>query len=177
MKEFLKRIKLINKFTIVLYLNRSEFVDQLSAITELKAKGTFLNAFDMFSADRYQYKGRVTYDGFKISQQKRFYDTNMNPAVASGILYEENGQLTSETEINGFNNYFILIYAALFVFYTVFLFGIATSKNNSFIAIPLLFVFLHGTTLFSMLYLIMKRNVKKMKYDLERDFFYLTKPK
>lgn len=174
MKEFLKRLKLIDRMTTTLQISKVEFVNRLNEITDQGSTGIFSDSFDIFSSSNNEFKGQVNFDNFKIKRRRRFFDTNMNFAVANGTFIENNGQLTIETELNGFNNFFILFYVLLILFYSFFIFGLIASDNNiEFIAIP--FIILHATFMFALPYFIMRRSVKRLKYELEREFFYLTK--
>ena len=151
-----------------------EFVNRLTEITDKETTGIMSDTFDVFSSSKNEFKGQINNDNFKIKRKRRFFDTNMNFSVANGIFEEKDGNLIVETEINGFNNYFLFFYAFLIIFYTIFIFGVSSSeKNDALIAIP--FLVIHGTFMFSIPYFIMKRSVKRMKYELEREFFYLTK--
>ena len=176
MKDILRKLKLIDNLTTDLEISRTEFVEKLSAITDRGDTGMFSDTFDVFSSSKNELKGQVNFEGFKLKRRRRFFDTNLNMAVASGTINEHNGHLTIESEINGFNNFFIVFYIFLIVFYSFFIFGFGSSDNNmEFFAIP--FLILHGTLMFSIPYFMMRRSVKRLKYELEREFFYLTKQK
>jgi hypothetical protein len=174
MKEFLRRLKLIDSMTTTLPTSKVEFVNRLNEITDEGSTGMMSDTFDIFSSSKNEFKGQVTFDSFKIKRRRRFFDTNMNFAVANGNFTEKNGQLTVDTEINGFNNFFIIFYVFLIIFYSIFIFGFWGSDNKGgFIALP--FILLHGTFMFAIPYFMMRRSVKRLKYELEREFFYLTK--
>lgn len=174
MKEFLKRFRLIDSMTTTLQISKVEFVNRLNEITDQGSTGIFSDSFDIFSSSNNELKGQVNFDNFKIKRRRRFFDTNMNLAVANGTFIENNGKLTIETELNGFNNFFILFYVLLILFYSFFIFSFIGSDNNGeFIAIP--FILLHGTFMFGLPYFMMRRSVQRLKYELEREFFYLTK--
>lgn len=176
MKEFLKRLKLIDNMTTTLPISKVEFVNRLNEITDSSSTGMMSDTFDVFSSSKNEFKGQVNVDGFKLKRRRRFFDTNMNFAVAQGIFSIDNDQLKVETEINGFKNFFILFYVFLIIFYSIFIFGFIGSANGvEFIAIP--FILIHGTIMFGLPYFIMRRSVKRMKYELEREFFFLTKSK
>lgn len=178
MREFLKRLKLIDSMTTTLQTSKVEFVNRLNEITDEGSTGMMSDTFDVFSSSKNEFKGQVSFDSFKIKRRRRFFDTNMNFAVANGTFEENNGQLTIDTEINGFNNFFIVFYVFLIIFYSIFIFGFASSDKNGsgeFVAIP--FILLHGTFMFGLPYFMMRRSVKRLKYELEREFFYLTKNK
>ena len=175
MRDFLIKLKLIDFLTTNLPIDRTTFVQKLSLITDEGSTSMFSDNFDVFSSSKNELKGQVNYEGFKLKRRRRFFDTNMNMAIATGTLMEKNDQLIIETEINGFNNFFIVFYVLLIIFYSMFIFGFSNSSDNNvdFIAIP--FLILHGTLMFSMPYFMMRRSVKKLKYELDREFFYLTK--
>jgi hypothetical protein len=174
MKALLRKLQLIDYLTTNLRMDKTNFVQRLSSITDEGSTGMFSDTFDAFSSSKNEFKGQVNYDGFKLKRRRRFFDTNINTAVANGTLSENNGQLIVETEINGFNNFFIAFYIFLIIFYSIFVFGVTSSADNiEFFAIP--FFLLHGTLMFSIPYFMMRRSVKRLKYELEREFFYLTK--
>lgn len=176
MKVILKRLKLIDNLTTDLEISRTEFVEKLSAITDKGDIGLFSDTFDVFSSSKNELKGQVDFNGFKLKRRRKFFDNGMNMAVASGTIKEHNGHLTIESEINGVSIFFIVFYFFLVIFYSLFIFSIWNSNNNTeFFALP--FLLLHGTLMFSIPYFTAKRSVKRLKYELEREFFYLTKQK
>jgi hypothetical protein len=174
MKEILKRLKLIDYLTTTLRASKYDFVNRLSNITDIGSSGMFSDTFDVFSSSKNEFKGQVDLNGFKLKRRRRFFDTSMTFAIAKGTFNENNGQLTIETEINGFHNFIIVFYVFLIIFYSILIFGILREDNKeSFVGIP--FLLLHGTFMFAIPYFIMRRSVKRLKYELEREFFYLTK--
>lgn len=176
MKEFLKRLKLIDRMTTTLQTSKVEFFNRLNEVTDAGSTGMMSDTFDVFSSSKNEFKGQVNFDSFKIKRKRRFFDSNMNLAVANGTFAESNGKLTIETEIIGFNNFFIVFYVFLIIFYSIFIFGfLFSSKSGGFIALP--FILLHGAFMFGVPYFMMRRSVKRLKYELEREFFYLTKSK
>lgn len=130
MKDLLRKLKLINFLTIELQLNKTEFIERLSAITDEGETGIFSDMFDLFSSSKNEFKGQVNDDGFKLKRRRRFFDSKMNRAVATGMFYENNGKLTVETEIYGFKNFFIVFYVFLILFYSVFIFSMSNLGNN-----------------------------------------------
>jgi hypothetical protein len=174
MKEFLRKIKLVDNLTTHLKMSQQDFANKLSAITEEKKIGLFSNSFEAFSSNNAEFVGYVNFDSFKLKRRVRLFEPNHMMAVANGTFVENNRQLTIETEINGLSRFMILIYCLLIIIYSIVItVSIASSdKVNSFFV---LFIFVQGSLVFSIPYLIMKRNVKRFKYELEREFYYLTK--
>jgi hypothetical protein len=176
MKNFLIRIKLIDYLSTSLSISRNEFVDRLYSITDEGSIGMFAESMGVFSSSSNEFRGHVDFDGFRIKRRRRFFEPNMNIAIATGIITENNGRLNIETEINGFNNFMIFFYCILILFYSIFIFGFIFSDNNGgFFALP--FILIHGAFMFSLPYFMIRRSVNRLKYELEREFFYLTKDK
>ena len=177
MKDFLKRIKLIDNLQTELEIERTDFVHKLSQHVDEGSTGIFSDAFDVFSKSKNEYKGKVDINGFKIKRRKRLFDTNINLAVASGRYNQKGNKLIIDTEINGFSPIFIpfFIFCLLFypIFITIFLFAENTDTATMLFAIP--FILLHGSFMLGIPYFLMRRGVKRLKRELEREFFYLTK--
>ncbi|MFY7938393.1 MAG: hypothetical protein ACOVOQ_13515 [Flavobacterium sp.] len=176
MTELLKRLKLIDSFTTTLQTSKVEFVNRLIEITDKGDTRMISDTFDVFSSSKNEFRGEVNFEGFKIKRRRKFFDTNMNFAVANGKFSEKNGQLTIDTEITGFSNFFIVFYVFLIIFYPIFIFDFFSSDNEGKFNV-ILFILFHGTLMFGLPYFMMRRGIKQLKYELEREFFYLTKSK
>ncbi len=174
MKDILRKLKLIDSFTIKLELSRAEFVNNLQNITDKGHIGMFSDSLDAFSSSKKELKGHIDYNGFKIKKRRRFLENNFHMATASGTISESEGNLQIETEISGFNNFILMFYIFLIVFYSILIFNVWNFDNNSDFFPTSLLIF-HGTLMFSIPYFMMRRSVKRLKYELEREFFYLTK--
>lgn len=174
MKEFLRKIKLIDDWTTHLPISQQDFVDRLSAITEERELGLFSDAFMPFKSSQKEYAGHVGFDEFKIKRRARYFEQGQNLATATGTFIENNGDLTIETEINGFSSFMILFYSILLIGLTgMITVIISLGKNTDFLALlPILFI---GALMFFITYMVMRISIGRMKYDLEREFFYLTK--
>lgn len=174
MKDILRKLKLADDLTTNLKISRTEFVKKLAAITDKGQTGMFSDTVDAFSSTNKKYKGEVDFDGFKLKRRRRFFDTNINMAVATGTINEHDGYLTIETEINGFNNFYMIFNVFVFVFCSILILNLVVFENNA-ESFPTLLLIVHGTLVFSITYFIMRRKVKQLKYELEREFFYLSK--
>ena len=173
MKEFLKKLKLIDNLTTELQISRNEFTDKLDSIVDKGGTGYFSDSFDIFSSSKNELKGRIDYYGFKLKRRRRFFDGNMNFAVANGTFDEHRGVLTIETEISGLTGFFIPFYIIALIFYSTFFWGAAHANAGQFFILP--FLILQAILMFGIPYFIVRRSVKRLKYELEREFFYLTK--
>ncbi len=176
MKAFLRKIKLIDDWTMHLEISQQEFVDKLSTITEEREIGLFADAFSPFLSTKKEYIGHVGFDEFKIKRRSRFFQQNQNLATADGTFTETDGQLTIETEINGFNNFMKLFYIILLIALTTLItVSINLGRNADYT--PLFTILFFGALMIFITYLVMRVSISRMKYDLEREFFYLTKNK
>ncbi|WP_300565091.1 hypothetical protein, partial [Flavobacterium sp.] len=89
-------------------------------------------------------------------------------------------KLVLKADINGFHKAMKFFYAFVIVFYIIFLLGFSATMffNNDadfapFFALP--FILLHACLMLGIPYFIMRRGVKRMKYELERDFHFWIK--
>jgi hypothetical protein len=84
MKEFLRKIKLIDSLTINLNISREEFVQQLLSITDEGSTSLFSNPFEAFSSRKKEFKGQVHFDHFQLRRKKKLFKAHSNMALASG---------------------------------------------------------------------------------------------
>ncbi|TXE02275.1 hypothetical protein [Algoriphagus aquimarinus] len=177
MKGFLIKIKLLEHLTTEIEIQKNEFVSNFKKHVDEGDTGIFSDTFDIFSSSKNEYKGHVGYDGFKIKRRRKFFDTNMNLAVARGTYRQKSEKLVIETEINGFSGMMIPFYLLGLVFYTIFI-GVLFMADNiegneAGFALP--FIFIHAVFMFGLPYFMMRRSTKRMMHDLEREFYYMTK--
>lgn len=177
MKEFLEKLKLIQHLETELNINRKDFVDKLYNQVDKGDIGFLLDLFDVFSSSKNDYKGHVGYDGFKIRKKKRFLDMNINTAVAKGKYHQKDDVLLITAEINGFKGIMIPFYIFLPIFYSIFFvtFLFTDKVNGGMEIFALLFIIFHAALMMGIPYLFMRRSVKLLKRELEREFYFLTK--
>ena len=178
MKNFLKRVQLLVQLTTELDgIHKNEFVDRLKKEVDPSDLGIFEDMFDGFSSSKNEYKGRVSYEGFKIKRKKRFFDMNMNLSIASGSFTQKEDKLIITTEINGFRKSMIPFYVFVIFIYIVtfitFLFTMEAGNGISFIVLP--FILVHAALMMGIPYLFMRRSTSRMKRELEREFHYIAK--
>lgn len=175
MKQFLKKIKLIEEFTTEVEMTKSAFVTKFRQNVDEASIGIFADSFDVFSSSKNEYKGDVAFDGFKIKRRRRFFGANNNLAIATGTYVQNNEILVINTEINGFSKKMIPFYAFIIVFYCIFISSFFTldDPDKSKIALP--FICFHALFMFGLPYFMMMRSTKSLKHDLERDFYFFTK--
>lgn len=179
MKEFLKKVKLIDYLTTEVPMEKNQFVSRFEKQVDHGSISPFSDMFDVFSSSKNEYKGHVNYNGFKIKRRRRFFDMNMNLAVATGSFQSKDNSLIISTEINGFHGMMIPFYIFITIFYLIFIFGFSfatfqgEASGEVFLGIP--FILIHAAFMYGIPYFIMRRSTGRMKRELEREFFYMTK--
>lgn len=179
MEEFLKKLKLIDHLTTEVEIQKMEFVTRFKENVDEGSTGFMSDTFDVFSLSKNEYKGYVGFDSFKIKRRRRFFDMNMSLAVAKGRYSQKDNILIIDTEVNGFSGMMIPFYFFAIIFYTifiaVFLFADNIEGNGAGFAFP--FIVIHAALMFGIPYFMMRRSTSRMKYELEREFYYMAKTK
>jgi len=178
MKSLLRKIKLIDDFNVELNISKLDFYSKLRDQVDVSSLGLFSDMGDLFSSSKNEYKGTVDYDGFKLKRKRRFFDTKMNMATLTGTYRQVSDKLIVESHINGFANVMIVFFVFALLFYSVFIgvfiFG-GIGEETSFFVLP--FILMHALFMFGIPYFIMRKSVKRFKYDIEREFHFIaTKP-
>lgn len=177
MNDLLKKLKLIQTLTTRVEMQQQDFVAKLREHVDEGSLGIFSDTFDVFSTTDNEFKGHVGPQDFKIKRRKKLFSGNANFAIAKGTFKQEYETLIIHTEINGFRKLFIPFFIFALIIYPtlVVTFLSSDTDNGSGLAFALPFILIHGAFMFGLPYFIMRRSVKKMKYDLEREFHYMTK--
>ncbi|SDI45981.1 hypothetical protein [Winogradskyella thalassocola] len=177
MEDFLRRIKLIDTFSTTLNVSRSEFISALrNNVDEADIDSIFSGAFEVFTSSKNLYKGNVNHNGFRIRKRKRFFEKNIGKTIATGNLREQGETLFINTQIKGWNNSMFLFYGFLSVFYLIFIVGSFANIFSSDSAFPIfvpIFILIHALFMFGIPYFMMRRSVKRLKEDLDREFHYI----
>ena len=178
--SILERLRLVDHLTTEIPIEKKDFVDRLTRNVDQGDIGTFLSAFEQFSSSKNEYKGTVTFDSFKIRRRRRLFDMNMNLAVAEGSFRQKENILVVEATITGFRRIFIpfLFFIAFFyvAFIISFIISFTVSDTPGYMGWFLMpFIFIHAAMMLGIPYYMMRRGVSRMKYELERDFYYITK--
>lgn len=177
MENFLKKIKLIDSFSTTLNTTKSEFTSALrNNVDEGDVDGMFSGAFEAFSSSNNKFKGSVSFNGFKIRKRRRFFEKNFGKAIATGNVREQGDTLVVNTQINAWHNFMFFFFGFITVGYIIF-FGVflnqAFSFDDGLSFVAPLFILFHAMLMFGIPYFIMRRGVKRMKQDLEREFHFI----
>lgn len=174
MEEFLKKVKLIDEMEITLPIGRTEFASRLREVTDEGSVGLLSSPFEVFSSSKKEFKGDVTNGSFKIKRRQRIFDATASTAIAEGTFSERNDSLVIRTQVNGFSNAYLVLYGALVLFFVfVIVVFLQAGIKDATIAIPIILI--QSVIMLGLPYFMMRRSVKRLKYDLEREFFYFTK--
>lgn len=177
MKRILRNINLITNFSTEIPLEKGVFVQRLQQHVDDDRIGLFFDIFDAFSMSKNEYKGQINQQNFIIKRRKFFFDGNFNLAVAKGVCRQGGESTIIEAEINGFTGFMIpLIIIALAGYAIIFSVFFVGNLNDGRMFIPLLLLVFHATFIMSMMYRSMRRGIKRMAYELEREFYYMAKP-
>ena len=178
MDNFFRKINLIDEFTIVLNTSRMDFIKALkNNVDEANINSFsshFFQGFEVFSSSKNVFKGQVNNDGFKIRKRRRMFNSTSGLARAKGSFRERNDQLEIKTTVSSWNNILLVIICMLLVFYIVFIsisFVNSEFRSDSFFVIP--FLMIHGLFMLGIFYFLMRKSVKNLKQDLEREFVYI----
>lgn len=175
MKEFLRKIGLVETLTMELNIPSSVFMHNLKNIVKEAPSGLL----DVFNSTKLVYKGKVDYNTFSFRRKRARFQRNFELVSITGRTEGKDNKTYIDAEISC-NKYFYGFLIFLAVFYALFFIGsiLALSINSDSSKMPFLFIpfiVLHGGFMYWILHSILKHSVQKFKYDIEREFFYLTK--
>jgi hypothetical protein len=176
MKSVLERLKLIDHLTTELRIGKYEFVEELRRNVDEGGTGIFLSSFEAFSSSKNEYKGVVTSDSFRIRRRRRFFDMAISMAVAEGSFRQRENMLIIESTISAFRTVFMPFIGLILVGYISLIVAFVSSDTpgeSGWFFLP--FILIHAAIMLGIPYFIMRRGVARMKYELEREFFYMTK--
>lgn len=177
MENILRKLKLISDFKTELEIEKSEFVERLKLHVDPSEFGLFSNINDIFSSSKNDFKGYVGRDYFEIKRKRSFFDGNKNLATAKGTYLQNGNKLLINVKVKGFNKSFIpfLIFIPIIYIIAIITFIVASTNDTEIPFFILPFILLHGALMLGIPYFLMKRSLKNMEKELEREFFYLTK--
>lgn len=175
MESFLEKIGLIDHLTTKLKVKKQDFASALYYSVDIGSTSLLAGAFDAFSSSAHSYRGIVTPDSFSIRRKKRFFDMNGSYAKAEGHFYQEGDLLIIDSKITGFYQAYLPFFIIALIFYAVFI-GVFlfTGDHSSYFILP--FLAFHACLMLGIPLFIMVKSVKRLKHELERDFYFLTKP-
>lgn len=174
MKDFLRKIKLLEEVEIELETQRLTFLKGWETHVDFGGLNPFFNFFEIFSSSKNDYVGQIDANSFKLRKRRRMFDSGMNMAVAKGNYRQEGGVLLIDMEVNGFSPFFIPFFIFIVIIYlAVTVFAVTSNLESALFILP--FLSIHACFMIGIPYLFLRRSVKKMARDLEKEFFFMTK--
>jgi hypothetical protein len=173
MNDFLRKMKLTDSLTVTLPIGQKAFIKKLSAITEKGDFGVFAPTFEVFTDSHKIYKGYIYENTFRIRRKRQIFDQNPHLAYAEGTVIEDGHNIIVEVDISSFNfQLFLLVIVWIFML-SLFFVGLSIGDKSPIYNYLLLGFF--GLFSFLIFYMMLRRSVSKLKYELERELFYLSK--
>lgn len=172
MEDFLRKIKLIDHLSTTVHSTRTEFISGLrNNVEESDINNIFSGFLEVFSTDKKKYKGLVDSKGFHIRKKRKFFEKKHGSVNAKGTFITNGDSLIVNTQINAMTKNQLILMSVGLVCYLTFIgyqFGLDSMKNM-FDNIPIFFyIFITLMPLIS--YFSLKKQVAKMKKDLEEQF-------
>lgn len=173
MHDFLEKIHLILHKQIRLPIDKSEFIKKFKQNVDEGSVGAFSGIFEAFSASKNRYKGNITQNTFEMRKKRTFFDRTGYLVRISGSLKQQNDQLIIDAEIKGFNNFLILFYIIVTLFYIFFTFMFISSFTET--HFPIIFVFIHAVLVYSIPYFFTRKGIQNTAIDFERELFFIIR--
>lgn len=170
MNDYLKKINLAQEINIELQISKSDFTKKFRENVDESNLG--FEPFEVFTSSKNEYKGFIENNSFELKKRQKLFDTNYSFSKATGTIVQETDKLIIKTLICGFQKKMFVVFGFLIVFYAIFLSSIFIGDDNApkFFILP--FLLFHASLMIGIPYFVMRRSVKRMVYDLERDFHY-----
>lgn len=169
MKDFLKKIKLIENSNLILENITIDdfrlFFNEI-VITE-KTEKVFENID--FLSEKKNFIGQINLNNFEIRKVVKFNGKSDSHTKAIGHFHEQDGHLKIDTNIFGSQNFLIFVYGSLVVFFIVNGVDIFSSIQENGL-ISYIFSTITFLGLLILPYLSVKWSVRSFKQDLEKEF-------
>jgi hypothetical protein len=172
MNDFLRKIHLVKDISIQLPVSKVDFIQKFRNNVDESDLGFV--PFEVFQSSRNEYKGNISNNSFELKKRRKLFDTNSYSfAKVTGHFTEDDNRVNIKAEINGFKKRMIFFLGIMIIFYSIFLIGSFFSAGDNpapFFFLP--FILIHMSLMFGIPYFIIRRSIKRMTYDLERDLHY-----
>ncbi|RLJ33479.1 hypothetical protein CLU97_2962 [Chryseobacterium sp. 7] len=167
MNSFFKSIGLYNNLSVDLDINSTELIQRLWKIT-YKTNNTFISwEKDSSIPTRFEYRGMIESNHFKIRRRARLFDMNKNNPIFQGTISDKNGKSSVAIEffpswLQILNWFFILCFCSILIFANTR----GDQKDFMFVVIAVAITVTQ--------YFILKRGISRGKYEFERELIYIT---
>lgn len=157
-------------------ITKKEFIRRLYIITMEHTLGPYSDFNDSLQPEEVKYKGDFDEEGFELVPKQNFFG-NRSSAVATGKYQEVNGKLIIEGEVNSFSYLYLVLYVlSLLLYGALALFVIYINRANPKVCLLIagLFVGVYASA-FAFHMWLFRRSTRAVRYQIERDLFYLTR--
>jgi hypothetical protein len=174
MEQFLRKIRLIEDMNITLPIGKQAFIQTLRTHVDPPSFGLF----SVFEGGKNEYKGTVTENGFELRRRRRMFDSKLSISRSVGLVSQSGNQLQIDIMIKGYNGYILFMIIMFIVVYGI---GIVATlfaglqNDKIFWGAP--FILIHATVMIGIFYAVVRRGVRRTKYDLERDLYFMMRNK
>ena len=173
MSSFLERIKLKTSYEVEYPIGQEEFTALFKENVDYG--DTSLQPFEALKSSENDYVGDISKYGFKLRRRRRMFDFNQNLSIVSGEFLGLTRNITIRLTINAFRKILLIPLILLLLLYAVgIVVGIIFSirEDSAIITYILPPVLIHGLLMFGIPYFLMRRSVRKMKKEIDREFTY-----
>jgi hypothetical protein len=174
MEQFLRRIKLVEDLQMILPIGKQAFIQTLRTQVDPPSFGLF----SLFEGGKNEYKGTVTENGFELRRRRRMFDSKLSISRSVGLVSQSGSQLHIDIIIKGYNDYIVFMIIMIILVYGIGIvatFFAAFQNDKIFSAAP--FILVHATVMIGIFYAVVRRGVRRTKYDLERDLYFMMRDK
>jgi len=169
MKSLFKSIGLYDEFIFETEMTKNQFVMNLKKFI-YESDFSIFEIADYSIPSRFEYRGIVNENDFIIRRKKHFFDNNIQNPTIKGVLDEKDGKTWIKMELSPSNHSFFKILFLLTFLCILFLnFNFKNNSDVTFILISIFMVIIQ--------YFILKRNIKKSKYDFKRELTFIVQKK
>lgn len=166
MDSFFKNIGLYDHLNFNIEMDKSEFVESLKKIT-YETNTSFISLIpDHAIPTRFEYRGLVSEDKFAIKRRRHFFDYNIFPSIIKGFISEKNNTTLIKIEFTPFLIRLLPLVLVPLLFLFIAIFEIRNNENYFIIAVPIIITVSQ--------YFIFKRNIRRDKYDFERELNFIA---
>jgi len=169
LKNFLRKIKVLDSFELELPISKNEFITIFKGQVNPGSTNLFSHFFEIFSSNKKKYVGKVNSGDFEIRRRRTIYSGNRGHILASGRIKEEDKGIKITTEINGFPNSIKILMSLTLAIYSGFTIPFIV---NDFFSLSTIFILLLFIILVASPVYVARWGVAELKSDLEREFFF-----
>lgn len=177
MKEFLRRVKIIQHQTIEIEVLKQDFLKMFRHNIGVDKNEMYDEVAKIFKTPKGNYTGKIDLNEFVLKKRNHFFDFDKNSSIVKGKLTQIGEILRIETEIQGVSNlnfflYLLIVSGFSFIMYK---FSVNYMKKIGDIVSLLLILIFHVTIIFGLPYLIIRKRIKRMKIEMNNNFIIWTK--